>query len=416
MWILYLLGVRAYGFAIRVATLFNPKAKEWIVGRRDWQSNLSEKFTDKQEKRIWFHCSSLGEFEQGRPVLEAIKKEYPNHKIVLTFFSPSGYNVKKNDPIADYVSYLPLDGPIRSKKFLDLVNPELAFFVKYEFWYFYGKKLQERKIPYFCVSAIFRPGQIFFHSMGNFFRKILLRFTHLFVQDQESLQLLYKERITNVTVSGDTRFDRVFANSLQQCSLPEVEKFCANKQIMVCGSTWPLDEDLLISFINQKPIGLKFIIAPHEINTSQLLKLKNAITQNVCFYSELKNGESENCDVLVIDNVGLLSKLYQFADYAYIGGGFSKGIHNILEAVVYGIPVFFGPNYEKFREARDLVKLKGAFEVNNIIELQRIFDSLSNDTNKLKQIAIINKNFISERKGGTEVIMSYLRLNYPQKN
>ncbi len=411
MWILYLLGVRAYGFAIRVATLFNPKAKEWIIGRRGWQRNLSEKFEEKLEKRIWFHCSSLGEFEQGRPVLEAIKKEYPNHKIVLTFFSPSGYNVKKNDPIADYISYLPLDGPIRSKKFLDLVNPDLAFFVKYEFWYFYGKELQERKIPYFCVSAIFRPGQIFFHSMGNFFRKILLRFTHLFVQDQESLQLLYKERITNVTVSGDTRFDRVFANSLQRISLPDIEKFCDGSNVLVCGSTWPHDEELLIPFINQKQAGLKFIIAPHEISASQLQKLKNEISLNVCYYSEFKNNSEISCDVLVIDNVGLLSKLYQYANYAYIGGGFGKGIHNILEAVVYGVPVFIGPNYEKFREARDLVKLKGVFVINNKEELERNFDILSLDNSKLQNISKINKHYVDERKGGTEVIMGFLRMN-----
>ena len=411
MWILYLLGVRAYGFAIRVATLFNPKAKEWIIGRRGWHRTVNKAFEGKQEKRIWFHCSSLGEFEQGRPVLEAIKKEYPLHKIVLTFFSPSGYNVKKNDPIADYIFYMPLDGPVRSKKFLDQVNPEMAFFVKYEFWYFYGKELASRKIPFFCVSAIFRPGQVFFHSLGKFFRKLLLRFTHLFVQDQESLQLLYKSGITNVTVSGDTRFDRVYENSKQKHSLPEIEKFCGDSKIMVCGSTWPQDEELLIPFINEKQSGLKYIIAPHEINAMQLQKLKNEISLKVCFYSEFKNNSNLSCDVLVIDNVGLLSKLYQYAHYAFIGGGFGKGIHNILEAVVYGIPVFIGPNYEKFREARELVKLKGVFVVNNKEELERNFDMLSLDNSKLQNIAKINIEYVDDRKGGTKVIMEFLRMN-----
>lgn len=411
MWILYLLGVRAYGFAIRVATLFNPKAKEWIIGRRGWHRTIINAFEGKQEKRIWFHCSSLGEFEQGRPVLEAIKREYPQHKIVLTFFSPSGYNVKKNDPIADYVFYMPLDGPVRSKKFLDQVNPDMAFFVKYEFWYFYGKELASRKIPFFCVSAIFRPGQVFFHSLGQFFRKLLLRFTHLFVQDQESLQLLYKSRITNVTVSGDTRFDRVYGSSKQKHSLPDIEKFCGDSKIMVCGSTWSQDEELLIPFINQKQAHVKFIIAPHEINSSQLQKLKNEILLKVCFYSEFKNNSNLSCDVLVIDNVGLLSKLYQYAHFAYIGGGFGKGIHNILEAVVYGVPVFIGPNYEKFREARELVKLKGVFVVNNKEELERNFDMLSLDNSKLQNISKINTHYVDERKGGTEVIMGFLRMN-----
>ncbi len=413
MWLFYLLGLRAYGFGIRMASLWNTKAKEWIVGRRGWRRSFAEKFEGKNEKRIWFHCSSLGEFEQGRPVLEAIKKEYPEHKIVLSFFSPSGYNVKKNDTIADYIIYMPLDGPVRSRKFIELINPEMVFFVKYEFWYFYGKELHERKIPFFCVSAIFRPGQVFFHSLGDFFRKILLRFTHLFVQDQESLQLLYKERITNVTVSGDTRFDRVYSNFLLEHTIPQVEKFCGDNEIMVCGSTWPLDEDLLAGFINQQHHGMKFIIAPHEINSSQLQKLKSSIRKKSCFYSEISTADIDNAEVLIIDNVGLLSRLYQYADYAFIGGGFSKGIHNILEAVVYGIPVFFGPNFEKFREARDLVKLKGAFVIKSKDDLQQRISELSADAEKYNKISEINKHFIAERKGATDVILGYLLMNYP---
>ncbi len=414
MWILYLLGVRAYGFIIRLSSLFgNEKAKAWIEGRRGWHRSMSQKFAGVNEKRIWFHCASLGEFEQGRPLLEALRKEYSDYKIVLTFFSPSGYKVRKNEPLADYVFYMPLDGLPRSKKFLDLVKPSMVFFVKYEFWYFYGKELHSRKIPYFCVSAIFRPGQVFFHSLGDFFRKMLTRFTHLFVQDQDSLQLLYKNRITNVTVAGDTRFDRVNATAKQATPVPGMEKFCAGNKVMICGSTWPLDDEVVRGLINSNRHGLKYVIAPHEINSQNLSKLRTSIKLKSKLYSEWMTDDSQDCDVLLIDNVGMLSRLYQYGHYAYVGGGFGSGIHNILEAVVFGLPVFFGPKYERFREACDLVKSKGAFPVKNSAELIRCFDSLENDESFYKKVSETNKRYVEGRKGATEVIMNYLRMNYP---
>ena len=244
MWLLYLAGVRCYLLAIRVASFFIPKAKLWIDGRAE-QVPLWEQLAAKKEKRIWFHCASLGEFEQGRPLLEQLRKEYPDHKIVLTFFSPSGFVVRKNSPLADAVFYMPMDHPVTSKKFIAAIQPSMAFFVKYEFWYFYGRELSKKKIPFFCISAIFRPSQIFFKPLiGIFFRKMLLRFTQIFVQDQDSLKLLYKERITNVTVSGDTRYDSVYQNFTHSESIPEIELFCGHDKIMICGSTWPDDETI----------------------------------------------------------------------------------------------------------------------------------------------------------------------------
>jgi 3-deoxy-D-manno-octulosonic-acid transferase len=413
MWIIYFLLVSFYGLAIRIASIFNPKAKLWVKGRSEQKQKIRS-LRKNDEKRIWFHCASLGEFEQGRPVIEAVRKDYPNYKIVLTFFSPSGYEVKKDDPIADYVFYLPLDSPANAKSFIRSVNPTLVFFVKYEFWYFYGKELQKRKIPYFCISAIFRSKQIFFQPfIGEFFRKILLRFTHIFVQDQESLSLLYKLRVARVTVSGDTRFDRVYQNSLSGIDLPLIKSFVENKKTIVFGSTWAKDESVFVNFINDKKNDFKFIIAQHEISKEGILNLRKQIVKSTVTYSDLSPANNFNADVLIIDSIGILSRIYAYANYAYIGGGFGAGIHNILEAAVYGLPIFIGPNFSKFKEAVDLVKSNSAFVINQTSDLQLAITRIEADLEEYKRIAATNKKYVESRKGSTEVVIGYLELNNP---
>ena len=413
MWIIYFLLVSFYGLAIRIASIFNPKAKLWVKGRSEQKQKIRS-LRNNDEKRIWFHCASLGEFEQGRPVIEAVRKDYPNYKIVLTFFSPSGYEVKKDDPIADYVFYLPLDSPANAKSFIRSVNPTLVFFVKYEFWYFYGKELQKRKIPYFCISAIFSSKQIFFQPfIGEFFRKILLRFTHIFVQDQESLSLLYKLRVARVTVSGDTRFDRVYQNSLSGIDLPLIKSFVENKKTIVFGSTWAKDESVFVNFINDKKNDFKFIIAQHEISREGILNLRKQIVKSTVTYSDLSPANNFNADVLIIDSIGILSRIYAYANYAYIGGGFGAGIHNILEAAVYGLPIFIGPNFSKFKEAVDLVKSNSAFVINQTSDLQLAITRIEADLEEYKRIAATNKKYVESRKGSTEVVIGYLELNNP---
>jgi 3-deoxy-D-manno-octulosonic-acid transferase len=414
MWILYLFGVSFYGFLIQLSALFNnEKAKKWIKGRRDQKESI-RKLRAINEKRIWFHCASLGEFEQGKPVMEAVKREYPNHKIVLTFFSPSGYEIRKNDPIADYIFYLPLDGPKRSRSFIKSIKPELAFFVKYEFWYFYGRELQRQKISFFCISAIFRPNQIFFQPIiGEFFRRMLLRFTHLFVQDQESLQLLYKDRVARVSVSGDTRFDRVSATKQsmenEKVDLPLIKQFIKDENVWVYGSTWSEDLNVILPFIDSTK-G-KHILVPHEIKLETILNIQKSIKKTTVLYSEYGKLVNDNAEVLIIDSIGLLSRIYKYANYSYVGGGFGVGIHNILEAAVYGLPVFFGPEYDKFKEAKDLVKLGGAFSINNVDELMKQVEMISSKE-ELAKIADINKEYVEGHEGATAVVINYLQMNH----
>jgi 3-deoxy-D-manno-octulosonic-acid transferase len=409
MWILYWLGIKVYHGAIYVVSLFNEKAKNWLQGRKD-QKKEWKALQNIDERRILFHCASLGEFEQGRPALEALRKEYPSHKIVLTFFSPSGYEIKKNTDLADYVFYLPLDGPNSSKRFIKAIKPDLVFFVKYEFWYFYGRYLAHKKIPFYCISAIFRPGQIYFKFYGIFFKKMLLRFTHLFVQDQASLQILYKHSIARVTVTGDTRFDRVADTASQPIAIQQVEQFCSNKKVFVAGSTWPEDHKVLLDFINSDSNDFRFIIAPHEIKADVLAELKNSLTKESILFSEWK--PSSTAKVMIIDNIGMLSKLYKYATFSYVGGGFGSGIHNILETVVFGNPVFIGPNYQKFLEAVELVKTGGAIEINSAQQLQQELKNLLGNETELAKINAKNKSYVSERKGATQLVMNYLSMNF----
>lgn len=412
---IYWLSVKLYGLSINLVSPFNKKAKDWITGRRFYFQSLQQRLKEG-EKRIWFHCSSLGEFEQGKPVLEKLRDVYPDLKIVLTFFSPSGYNIKKNDAVADYVFYLPLDGPVKSKRFIEMVNPVFAVMVKYEFWHFYIKTLKEKNIPVFVISAIFRPSQIFFKPYGFFFKNVLQRLTHVFVQDQASLQLLNNIKITNATVSGDTRFDRVIQNQSNKIQIESVSNFKNGQQIFIAGSTWPDDEKIIVQLINSNQDNWKFIIAPHEISEHNIQKLRQQINVPSVLFSELKNNKADNPSgkqVLIIDNIGMLSSLYSYGDIAYIGGGFGAGIHNILEAAVFGLPVLFGPNYQKFNEAKELVALQTAFVADGFPALANAFHSLAKNNDTLKVISDKNQKFVEGKAGATDIIVNYLLQHYP---
>jgi len=411
MKILYYILIQFYGLLIRIASLFNTKAKEWVAGRRHWRQNLKNAIDGNNKPRIWFHCSSLGEFEQGRPVLESLRARFPDHFIVLTFFSPSGYLAKKNEKLADYVCYMPLDGPNNSKDFVNLLNPSLVFFVKYDFWFYYGKNLSGRKIPFYCLSAIFRPGQIYFKPWGKFFKKILIRYTHLFVQDQASLELLYRNSIPSVTVSGDTRFDRVLEISNRPADFPLIEQFCSGHESIIAGSTWPEDEKALAVIFSEKQ-NLRIVIAPHEIDESRIRSIEKRFSGLTQRYSTLNAQANSTVRVLIIDSIGKLSLLYRFGKYTYVGGGFGNGIHNILEAAVYAKPVFFGPHFKKFKEARDLKAMGGGISIYHGKDFLSVMESLDADESHYQMLCSKNRKYIEDRKGATDILMNYLAMNY----
>ncbi|HET6244801.1 MAG: 3-deoxy-D-manno-octulosonic acid transferase [Bacteroidetes bacterium] len=400
MLFLYTIGIQVFYYLIRISSLFNSKAKKWVQGRKGLFNHL-EKSISKTDEIIWFHCASLGEFEQGRPVLEAIKKLKPEFKIVLTFFSPSGYEVRKNYPLADYVFYLPLDTRKNAEKFIHIVNPQMVVFVKYEFWYHFINELYKKEIPLYIVSAIFRKDQHFFKNYGGWWRSMLKKTRHIFLQDEQSHQLLNSWGIQNSSVAGDTRFDRVYYAASVKESVPEVADFCANSTVFIAGSTWPEDENLLIDAIQKNASQWKFIIAPHEISSTRIKNLENSLKGiEIIKFSDLKNNALESARVLIIDNVGHLSKLYSYAQISYIGGGFGKGIHNILEACAFGVPVIFGPNFNKFKEAKDLISKRGAFSIKNSLELDKILHNpLLNTAGK------ICLNYVDQNKGATEKIV-----------
>jgi 3-deoxy-D-manno-octulosonic-acid transferase len=407
MVVIYFLVIKIYGFSIWMASFFNKKAATWIEGRKNLFEHISQTLHNENAQRLWFHCASLGEFEQGKPVIEAVKIAYPQFKIVLTFFSPSGYALKKNDPIADYVFYLPLDGPQNAQKFIDIVKPHAAFFVKYEFWHFYIKRLRDKKINCYYFSCNFRPTQTFFQFYGRFYKNMLQRITHIFVQNQTSLALLYKHSIPHVTVSGDTRFDRVFANSQQKKSVPIIAQFADNQKLFVAGSTWPADIKML-AHIQHLPV--KFIIAPHEITDEHIHQIESLFTDKVVRFSKWNN--DVDVKVLIIDNMGMLSSLYAYAHITYIGGGFGAGIHNILEAAVYGCPIIIGPNYQKFNEAKALVHNNGAFVIQKADDLHAITNTLLSDSDMHQSIMHKNQQYVLQNKGATEIIMHYLQMNW----
>ncbi|BDU24823.1 glycosyltransferase N-terminal domain-containing protein [Flavobacterium sp. GSB-24] len=405
MLFLYNLAVSLAAFFLKIVALFSPKIKLFVEGRKNVFSILEEKIKE-DDKTIWFHSASLGEYEQGLPVIEKIKEKYPSHKIVVTFFSPSGYEVRKNNTVADVTIYLPLDTKSNAKKFLKLVHPELAFFIKYEFWLNYLKELEKSKTPTYLISGIFRDNQMFFKWYGGFYRKALEAFTFFFVQNESSKQKIESIGFTNVIVSGDTRFDRVAAILERDNKLGYIENFKNNQPVIVFGSSWPKDEVLIAEYINQAPENVKFIIAPHNIKADQIAELKAQITKSTILFSEKENKDLSKYDVFIIDTIGLLTKIYSYGTIAYVGGGFGNpGIHNILEPAAFGIPIVIGPNYSNFAEAVSLVELQGCMVISNTVELKKTFDQLLSDNELFTKKSSICKSFIQDNKGATETII-----------
>lgn len=407
MRLLYDLGIWLYGVVLRLISPFHPKAKLWVNGRKDILQRINQT-VEQGQKHIWFHFASLGEFEQGRSVLEQIKKRFPNEKIILTFFSPSGFEIRKNTDLADYVFYLPEDTAKNAKVFIDIIQPKFVVFTKYEYWYHYFKELKKRNIRLLMISAIFREDQIFFKPYGGFFRTILKNVSFFFAQNMDSVHMLKWINITKAGLAGDTRFDRVVELPTQHKPIPQVEKFCSDYKTVVAGSTWKPDEELLKQ-LSQDNSQWKFILAPHEIHKTHIDDIVK-LFGDVLLFSKFGNyteNQIRNSQVLVIDNIGMLSSLYYYADITYIGGGFGVGIHNTLEAATYGKPVIFGPKYEKFQEAVDLVTLMSGFSISNYIELNQIFDSLQ-DENFRQDASTSAKNYVHQRAGATQIIMKYL--------
>lgn len=408
---LYKLSIHLYILAIRLAARWNPKAKKWIDGRKNIFQNIKKEF-QPDAPVVWVHAASLGEFEQGRPLIEAIKQQYPTHKIVLTFFSPSGYEIRKNYDAADYVCYLPADTPRNAARFLDLIQPDLAIFIKYEFWFNYLNTLKKRNTPTLLVSAVFRPQQIFFRPYGQFFKQMLFCFEHIFVQDEASLSLLSQNDIQNATIVGDTRMDRVWQLSRQASKIPIVDSFKANNDLLICGSTWPADEALLFPAfqeIKNTPPNLKFILAPHQIDEPHIQQIEANLSLPSIRYSQADAANVQDADVLIIDNIGMLSSLYRYGKYAYIGGGFGSGIHNTQEAFVHGLPVLFGPKYNKFKEAVDLVAQGGAFVIEDSTALKKTLNNLTDNVNyaTASQVCL---DYVQAHKGATERIMTYIEI------
>ncbi|MFO7614913.1 MAG: glycosyltransferase N-terminal domain-containing protein [Bacteroidales bacterium] len=446
MWLIYDLIIRLYGYAISLAALFNPKAKKWVQGRRHLlsQNKYQHSTLNTQHSTLasvaWFHCASLGEFEQGRPVIEAFRSTHPGWKIVLTFFSPSGYEIRKNYTGADYVLYLPLDTRRNARKFIETVNPSIAVFVKYEFWFRHLNELYKNNIPTYVISANFRKNQHFFRWYGGWTLKQLLKVTRFFVQHEESARLLKDHGIENVTVSGDTRFDRVAEIAANAKPFPLVEKFAAGKPVFLAGSTWPADEELILSLIEAHGDKMKFIIAPHEVDEARIyglvqsFKIPNSefqITNKIqisnrklktrnqepgtrnqepgtFLFSELTQTNAASASILIVDSIGHLAHLYQYATIAYIGGGFGAGIHNILEAAAFGKPVIFGPKYHKFREAIELTEAGGAFPIQNSQQLNNRTIDLLDDKNRYQASSLACQSYIQQKKGATGKILSHI--------
>ena len=390
---------------LEIIALFVPKIKLFVAGRKVVFPLLETKISP-DDKTVWFHAASLGEYEQGIPVIEKIKEHYPNHKIIVSFFSPSGYEVRKNNSLADVTVYLPLDTLNNVSRFIELVHPEMVFFVKYEFWPNYLNELKRLAIPTYLISGIFRENQVFFKWYGGFYRKALETFTHFFVQNEKSKQLLQQIGYTNCIVSGDTRFDRVVTIVERDNTLDWMSEFKNKKTTVVIGSSWPKDEELLLQFINKSNSDCKFIFAPHNIKPEQIQEIKNNCSKKTILFSEKENQNLADFDVCIVDTVGLLTKIYSYADIAYVGGGFGNpGIHNILEPATFGIPIVIGPNYSHFAEAIQLVGLGGCISVNNSEQLEAILNELILDNEVRKSNGSISATFVQNNKGAVATIM-----------
>jgi 3-deoxy-D-manno-octulosonic-acid transferase len=412
MGLVYNFGIFLFGFLLKLAGLFNEKARQWVEGREDLFVRLAVVLKDVNRDKnpvVWFHAASLGEFEQGRSVIEAYRVSWPESRIILTFFSPSGYEVRKKYEPADWVFYLPLDTPGNSRRWVDIVRPSRAIFIKYDFWFNILRELKLHQIPVYYISVKFRHQQHFFRWYGGWFRRQLDAVTWFFAQNNESVELLQSIGKRNVTLTGDTRFDRVYAISANRQPFPLVEQFAGNNKVFVCGSTWKEDDLLLLPLINRADPGLKFIIAPHETSPERIKFIIERIEQSVIRYSELNSANAGQARILLIDSVGILAQLYQFAALAYVGGGFGAGLHNIQEPVTFGVPVFFGPKYDKFKEAVDLVQQGGVFCVNTSEELISKTDAILADPIGYKHLSDICRQYVDKNRGATEKIMKFFR-------
>ena len=403
MKLLYNVGILIFSALAYIISPFNSKASLWVNGRKKWAEKIADKIKPG-DRVIWMHCASLGEFEQGRPVIEAIKKELPEFKIMLTFFSPSGYEIRKNYDKADCISYLPADSLQNASKFIDLVRPEIVIFVKYEFWNNYISELYKKKTPLYLISGIFRPEQHFFSWYGSFFRKMLMKFEKIFVQNQQSLDLLLSIGITKVSLAGDTRFDRVMQIAGSARDIPVLEQFRGSEKLFLAGSSWKPDEEIIAEYINRFPDKMKWVFAPHEIDKSNIDRIENLFQVKCVRFSAFRD-DSANARVLIIDNIGMLSSAYRYAYIAAIGGGFGKGIHNILEPACWGIPIIFGPNHKKFREAVDLINEGGAKSFRTFDDFQKILDNWLTDKEKYSFSVEVAGEYVRRNTGATDTIM-----------
>lgn len=408
MFFLYNLLVSFALQLLKIVALFNPKIKLFVAGRKTVFAALASKI-NPSDKTIWFHAASLGEYEQGLPVIEKIKEKFPNHKIILTFFSPSGFEVRKNNTIADVTIYLPLDTQSNAKKFIALAHPEMAFFIKYEYWPNYLNELRKGSVKTYLISGIFRKNQHFFKWYGGFYRNALNTFNHFFVQNAQSKELLKQLGKSNVTVSGDTRFDRVAAILEKDNTLDFIAQFKNQTLTVVAGSSWPKDEHLLVDFINTTRHRVKFIIAPHNIKAEQIQQLKNSLSKKTVLYSEMKDKNLTDFEVFIIDTIGILTKIYSYADIAYVGGGFGNpGVHNILEPATFGVPIIIGANYSHFAEATALVNMGGCLSISNPNELNETFENLIQNEAIRHEKGHICSTFVQMNKNATGTILKHI--------
>lgn len=393
---------------VKILALFSPKMKLFVDGRKEVLPKIKEKIT-LSDQTIWFHAASLGEYEQGLPVIEKIKIQYPNHKIVVTFFSPSGYEVRKNNTVADVTVYLPLDTKSNAQKFIESIHPEMVFFIKYEYWPNYLNELQKRHIKTYLISGIFREKQAFFKWYGGFYRNALKTFDYFFVQNDSSKKLLQSIGFDNVKISGDTRFDRVVSILERDNSLDFIEQFKNNQTTIVIGSSWPKDENLLVNYINNSDDSVKFIIAPHNIKAEQISNLKLQITKSTILFSDKEHHNLADFQIFIIDTIGILTKIYSYADIAYVGGGFGNpGVHNILEPATFGVPIVIGPNYSHFAEATALVHQEGCLSISNQNELNDAFNLLLHNEDDRNEKGHICSTFVQMNKGATDIILNHI--------
>ncbi len=409
MSLLYNISIWFYLTAIKLAARFNAKAAQWTKGRKTIFADLKNQI-GSDDQIIWFHVASLGEFEQGRPLMEEVKKSFPGHKILLTFFSPSGYEVKKNYTGADYIFYLPMDTKTNAKQFISIVKPKMALFVKYEFWFNYINQLYKNKIPLLMVSVIFRPSQHFFRFWGGWFRKQLGKVTWFYVQNDQSVELLNQINIFHVNKSGDTRFDRVKTLSGKPHVISEVEQFKGNNMLLVAGSSWPPDEEILKYVLNKTKNPFRLIVAPHVVSDKHVNELKQKFKKwNPVLFTDYGNTSTEGSQVMILNTTGMLSHVYRYADVSYIGGGFGVGIHNLLEPATWGQPVIFGPNFNKFQEAHDLINLKTGFTVSNKEETLKVVETLLSDEPLRSTISSTNKKYIADNAGATNIVLEKIK-------